>query len=189
LIPHNGAGLRDARALVGGGYVAQSHLAPSLENLQILQHYRLKTVLHLRDPRQALLSWVHHIARRRRVDLTALHQAEWIMPGPDSWAHHVMSEAFHARGLAMPRIAIRSLSGHLQANLPTNGDFVTVVARSVFNFYRGRFALKALPIKLPAPPWPVAIVTLKNRTLSPVAERFIECVRKATTPMKAKSRV
>jgi DNA-binding transcriptional LysR family regulator len=128
-------------------------------------------------------------ARRRRVDLTALHRAEWIMPGPDSWAHHVMSEAFHARGLAMPRIAIRSLSGHLQANLPASGDFVTVVARSVFNFYRGRFALKALPIKLPAPPWPVAIVTLKNRTLSPVAERFIECARKTTAPMKAKSRV
>jgi hypothetical protein len=54
-------GLRDARALIGGGYVAHSHLAPSLENLQILQHYKLKMVLHLRDPRQALLSWVHHI--------------------------------------------------------------------------------------------------------------------------------
>jgi DNA-binding transcriptional LysR family regulator len=128
-------------------------------------------------------------ARRRRVDLTELHQAEWIMPGPDSWAHRVMSEAFRARGLDMPRIAVRSLSGHLQANLPTTGDFVTVVARSVFNFYRARFALKALPITLPAPPWPVAIVTLKNRTLSPVAERFIECVRKAAAPMKAKSRV
>ena len=54
-------GIRDARVLVGGGYVAQNHLAPSLENLQVLQHYKLKMVLHLRDPRQALLSWVHHI--------------------------------------------------------------------------------------------------------------------------------
>ncbi len=54
-------GLRDARTLTGGGYVAQTHLAPSLENLQLLQHYRLKMVLHLRDLRQALLSWVHHI--------------------------------------------------------------------------------------------------------------------------------
>jgi hypothetical protein len=31
-------------------------------------------------------------------------------------------------------------------------------------------------------PWPVALVTLKNRTLSPVVERFIEC-----TPSMAKS--
>jgi hypothetical protein len=51
------------------------------------------------------------------------------------------------------------------------------LSRSVLNFYRDRFALKQLPIKLPAPAWPIAIVTLKNRTLSPVAERFIGCAR------------
>jgi hypothetical protein len=66
-------GLRDARALISGGCVAQSHLAPSLENLQILQHYKLKVVLHLRDPRQALLSWVHHI--------------DWVAGGSDADEH------------------------------------------------------------------------------------------------------
>jgi DNA-binding transcriptional LysR family regulator len=126
-------------------------------------------------------------ARRRRLDLAELHRADWIMPGPDSWAYRVMADAFRAHDLDMPRIAVRSLSGHLQANLPARGDFVTVVARSVLHFYRGRFGLKALPIKLPAPPWPVAIVTLKNRSLSPVAERFIECVRKAAATMNAKA--
>lgn len=54
-------GLRDVRTLIGGGHVAQGHLAPSRENPQIVQHYKLKMILHLRDPRQALLSWVHHI--------------------------------------------------------------------------------------------------------------------------------
>jgi DNA-binding transcriptional LysR family regulator len=86
----------------------------------------------------------------------------------------------------MPRIGVRSLSGHLQANLLARNEFVTVIARSVLNFYRQRFVLKQLPIKLPAPPWPVAIVTLKDRTLSPVAGRFIECARKAMAPMNAK---
>lgn len=122
-------------------------------------------------------------ARRRRIDLAELQHAEWIMPGPESWGHTVAAEAFRARGLDMPKISVRSLSGHLQANLLANGDFVTVIARSVLHFYRRRFALKQLPIKLSAPPWPVAIVTLKNRTLSPVAERFIECARKVVAPM------
>ena len=45
----------------GGGFVSQNHLAPSPENLQILQHFKLKMVLHLRDPRQALLSWIHYL--------------------------------------------------------------------------------------------------------------------------------
>jgi DNA-binding transcriptional LysR family regulator len=125
-------------------------------------------------------------ARRRRIDLADLHQADWIMPGADSWAHRVATEAFRARGLDMPRIGVRSLSGHLQANLLARNEFVTVIARSVLNFYRQRFVLKQLPIKLPAPPWPVAIVTLKDRTLSPVAGRFIECTRKAMAPMNAK---
>jgi len=53
--------VRDIKKLVGSGYVAQNHLAPSLENLQVLQHFNLKMVLHLRDPRQALLSWIHHL--------------------------------------------------------------------------------------------------------------------------------
>jgi hypothetical protein len=53
-------GVRSAKAFSSGGYIAQDHLAPSLENLQILQHFKLKMVLHLRDPRQALLSWVYN---------------------------------------------------------------------------------------------------------------------------------
>jgi DNA-binding transcriptional LysR family regulator len=40
-----------------------------------------------------------------------------------------------------------------------------------------RYSLKALPVELSTPPWPMVIVTLKNRTLSPVVERFIACVR------------
>jgi hypothetical protein len=54
----------DADKLVAfrkGRYVSQNHLAPSPENLQLLQHFNMKMVLHLRDPRQALLSWVHHL--------------------------------------------------------------------------------------------------------------------------------
>ena len=52
---------QDALTFSGGGFVSQNHLAPSLENLQILQHLGLKMVLHLRDPRQALLSWVYYL--------------------------------------------------------------------------------------------------------------------------------
>jgi hypothetical protein len=53
--------VQDARTFTRGGYVSQNHLAPSNENLQILQQLKLKMVLHLRDPRQALLSWLHHL--------------------------------------------------------------------------------------------------------------------------------
>jgi DNA-binding transcriptional LysR family regulator len=125
-------------------------------------------------------------ARRRRIDLAELVHADWILPGPESWAHWVVSEAYRAKGLGMPRISVRSLSGHLQANLLANDDFVTAVPHSVLDFYRERFRLKLLPVRLPAPAWPVAIVTLKHRTLSPVAERFIECVREFAEPFTSR---
>jgi hypothetical protein len=37
-------------------------------------------------------------------------------------------------------------------------------------------------------PWPVNIVTLKNRTLSPVVERFIECARQVAKSISARLR-
>jgi hypothetical protein len=52
-----------ARMISGGGYVSQNHLSPSPENLQIIQHFKLKMILQLRDPRQALLSWIYHLDR------------------------------------------------------------------------------------------------------------------------------
>jgi hypothetical protein len=36
-------------------------------------------------------------------------------------------------------------------------------------------------------PWPSLLVTLKNRTLSPAVERFIECVRDVAKAMHARS--
>jgi hypothetical protein len=42
-----------------------------------------------------------------------------------------------------------------------------------------------LPVNLSDRPFPLAIVTLKNRTLSPVVERFIEYLRDFTQQMRA----
>jgi hypothetical protein len=35
--------------------------------------------------------------------------------------------------------------------------------------------LKMLPVELPENPYPIAIIMLKNRTLSPLAKVFVEC--------------
>jgi DNA-binding transcriptional LysR family regulator len=60
-------------------------------------------------------------------------------------------------------------------------DFVTALAKSLAR----RFTLKVLPVDLPDRAWPVVIITLKNRTLSPVVELFIERARQFTRPMCA----
>jgi hypothetical protein len=42
--------------------------------------------------------------------------------------------------------------------------------------------LRVLPVKVLSPPAPVGFVTVKDRTLTPLAERFIACARKVAKP-------
>jgi DNA-binding transcriptional LysR family regulator len=116
-------------------------------------------------------------ARRRKIDLADLVDEPWILAGPPSWNHKIISEAFRARGLNMPKTVLRTYSTHIRTNLVASGRFIATFPKSVARFYAERFSLKVLPVELPVPPWPVAILMLKNRTLSPVVERFIDCVR------------
>jgi DNA-binding transcriptional LysR family regulator len=66
-----------------------------------------------------------------------------------------------------------------------SGSHITTLPSTTLRVYGGRFALKALPVAFPGRPWPAVIVTLKNRTLSPVVERFIQHIRDFTQPMRA----
>lgn len=38
--------------------------------------------------------------------------------------------------------------------------------------------VKVLPVKVSSPPAPIGFITVKDRALTPLAERFIECTRK-----------
>jgi hypothetical protein len=48
------------------------------------------------------------------------------------------------------------------------------------------YDVMALPVDLPANPFSARIVTLKNRTLSPVVERFLICVREVAASFAGK---
>jgi DNA-binding transcriptional LysR family regulator len=124
----------------------------------------------------------------RKIDLADLINERWILTVPGVWNHMLVSEAFRARGLDMPNISMRTISVHLRTNLIATGDFITTLPRSVLHLYANRFSLKVLPIDFPARPWPVSIITVKNRTLSPVAERFIECAYEASKSIAARPR-
>jgi len=70
-----------------------------------------------------------------------------------------------------------TLSIHLALKLVATGQFVALLPSSVLRFAGKESALSVLPIKLPVQSRTVGIITLKNRTLSPVAELFIKYAR------------
>jgi DNA-binding transcriptional LysR family regulator len=143
-------------------------------NVEVLFDDHLVVAAGMRSP------WAH----RRKIDLAELVNEPWILATPDTGPYRIVSEAFRARGLGAPRISLMTLSVHLRTNMLASGHFITTFPNSVARLHADRFSLKVLPVDLPARPWPVAIVTLKNRTLSPGVERFIAHVRDFTRPMR-----
>ncbi len=91
--------------------------------------------------------------------------------------YRAITDAYRALGLPVPKIALKTLSTHLRANLVGSGKFIAPFPHSVFSFYAARFSLKALPVALPLRPWPVVLLTLKNRTLNPVVQSFLGHLR------------
>jgi DNA-binding transcriptional LysR family regulator len=89
------------------------------------------------------------------------------------------------RGCEMPRANLFGFSVDLVEHFVADGPFLTVYSRSIARF----FSLRELPVTLPARPLLIAIATLKNRTMSPVVERFIGCAREVANEItKAKPR-
>jgi DNA-binding transcriptional LysR family regulator len=74
-------------------------------------------------------------------------------------------------------VNLMTFSLPLVMHVLTTGCFITVLPSTVTALHAGSELLKVLPVDFPACRWPVEIVTLKNRTLSPVADRFIDCAR------------
>jgi DNA-binding transcriptional LysR family regulator len=125
--------------------------------------------------------------RRRKIDIAELIDEPWVLPPPSSWNSMIVAEAFRARGLDLPQVSLISLSIHLRASLIATGPYITVLPNSVM---RGnRLAAKILPVDLPIRPWPVAVITLKNRMLNPPVQLFIDHLRSFTKSLSATSKL
>jgi DNA-binding transcriptional LysR family regulator len=125
--------------------------------------------------------------RKRGITLAELVNESWLLPPRDRALGPVFLEAFRATGLDYPRTAIFTVSPEVRLNLLATGRFLTVVPMSVLRFSK-RPEIKVLPIELKHARVPIGIVTLKNRTLSRVAQLFIETAREVSKPLARRKR-
>src|SRR5215467_1635652 len=65
--------------------------------------------------------------RRRKIDLAELVPERWILGAPSTANYKDVTQAFRARGLATPNIALESHSVPLRAYLLAASDFVTAM--------------------------------------------------------------
>ena len=125
-------------------------------------------------------------ARRRKVALAELVNEPWIFPRGQV-VGALIAEAFKTHGLKVPQERVRAGSVLLRKHLLATGRFLTVLPDSVLRYNAKEWSLKALPVDLGVKPRPVAIVTLKNRTVGPVVQLFVEHLRAVAKTMFAPS--
>jgi len=138
----------------------------------------LDAELLLQDPHVVVAGAQSPLHRRRGLQLGDLMGEPWTLPIFDSPYGSVVVEAFRANGLQLPRTAVSSTLPVRTAMLAT-GRFLSMVPRVVLQFPTKNQAFRALKIDLPTTFRPLAIVTVKNRTLNPVAQLFTEWAREA----------
>ncbi len=124
-------------------------------------------------------------ARRRKIELSELVSEPWMLALPNNLVRSLLVDVFRARGLDPPREKVISNSQHVRMHLLATGRFLTIIAESQLRFNASRWSFKKLTVDVGILQLPVAAATLRNRTLSPAVQLFIERARAVTSSMSA----
>jgi DNA-binding transcriptional LysR family regulator len=123
------------------------------------------------------------LTRRRKLTLEEIAHEPWTLYPYESAFGSVIADTFRANGREPPILTVPTLSVFMQNELLATGRFLTVFPGFMLKV-PGRFPpLKALPVALLNPAMPIGMITLKGRTLTPVAQMFIDNARALAKPL------
>ena len=145
----------------------------------------LQTEVLFADPVFVIAAIGNPWARRRRVTLADLMNEPWALAPPGNIAREWVTDAFAAAGLELPRASMVTTTGVARIALVAKGRFLAIASETVLRFGDWERAIKVLPIDLATKAGAVGIITLRNRTLTPVAQLFIDCAREVAKPFSA----
>ena len=152
--------------------IADENLDQDLESA-VLYHDRMWVVAGMSNP------W----ARRRKFALADLVNERWCLPPPDHPVGALIIDAFGRIGLEPPQRSVTVGSAQCTSNLVAQGQYLGVLGSMFLHFNPPSVRLKVLPVELPVAAPPISVITLKGRTLSPVAQLFLEFARKVVRPL------
>ena len=137
----------------------------------------------LQDPHVVVAGAHNPLVRRRRISLMQLADQPWALPLPDQPYGTLVNEVFRAHGLTVPPTVVGSTLP-LRTALLITGRFLSMVPRVVMQFPPKNRLLRILPIDLLGTERPLALLTLRNRTLNPLAQLFADYAREATKRLR-----
>jgi DNA-binding transcriptional LysR family regulator len=126
----------------------------------------------------------HPLAGKGILALADLLDQPWSLPPPDSLPGAFARTFFRDRGLDPPKPRVVTMSLHINLNLLAGSRFLCVLPSTMLLYGPARTIAKRLPIDLPELRSSLGAITVRNRTLSPLAERFLTLAREVTLPLK-----
>jgi DNA-binding transcriptional LysR family regulator len=114
--------------------------------------------------------------RRRNIALRDLLRESWILPPADSIAGRYNAEAFRSNGLEIPSPQVVSFSYPLCHALLSTGRFLTLQPLLMARLAK-HLPARVLDVKFGGIRRSIGIMTLRGRTLSPLAQLFIAGAR------------
>ena len=133
------------------------------------------------DPHWIIAGVKNPWTRRRKILLEQLRGEHWILP-PSPVIYNLLSSEFQARGSQLPEVSVTSASLLLRTELLSTGRFISVMHASILAKNAKIWGLKRLNVDVDLRSPPISLITLKNRSLGPAVQRFIEHLRAISTP-------
>jgi DNA-binding transcriptional LysR family regulator len=135
------------------------------------------------DPLVVVAGPGNPLARRRKIDLAEFLEEPWtLQPRENNFGAFAM-DALHAAGLAPLQVTVATTSSNLRGEMLATGRYLSMVPRYWVLLPRRHPTLRVLPVEFPNTRLKVAIITLKNRSLSRATELFLDSVRALTRPL------
>ena len=131
------------------------------------------------DPHVVVTGENSRWTRERKVALDDLVDEPWINPA-SLVVDDIFREAFENLGLKVPTARVTTSFILMRNQLLASGRYLTLLPQSVMRYNAKLWSLRTLPVELRVTPRPIALVTLKNRTMRPAVALFIEQLRMVT---------
>ena len=137
----------------------------------------VKTLFH--DELAVICSKQNKWARKRGVSLADLVGEPCVFPQAGGFLTKVIKAAFEERGLNVPRPTVTVQSTYALSVLVANGPFLAMHPNCMLTMPREHTQLAAVDVRLRKTRGPIGLITLRNRSLSPVAKLFLKAATSA----------
>ena len=132
----------------------------------------VNTLFH--DELAVICSKNNRWARKRGVRLADLVDEPWVFPHASAFLSKIMKAAFDEQRLDMPRARVTTQSTYALSVLVANGPFLAMHPGTMLTTPNEHPQLTAVDVRLPKTRGPIGLITLKRRSLSPVANLFLQ---------------